>query len=331
MPALPLGTPAQLNGQGWQNRSEDIFVPSPQGFFKVIGRDPESVVANFAVGKSITAAQDQTQKFQSKALASTRVKKRLELCTIEADPGLSSGSCQMDRAFIAIDGYVSGLHGRLDLRYVTWNTVGDTEVAGNLPNLPSDVTATWYPRIGVMKFESPQALETRLWNRAFSQTLYRPTGRSSDATITFRMGIGGLPFFEAGRYRMFDFVAMTSSPPTFDNATTLAASSGGAFCGMRSHLASISTEAEQEHLEDVMMTGGAAGWQSGWIGAAVNSAQTFQWVAGPQTGLPFWVGNGIAGLPYVVSTGLPAAVNSATTFEYDQYPTRTGHRKRRLM
>ena len=123
---LALGAPAQLNAQGWQNRSEDIFVPGPHGFFKVIGRDPESVVANFAVGKGIHKNKDQTEKVKSKALASTRVNQRLELCAIEVEPGLSSDACQMDRAFVAIDGYLQGLHGRLDLQHVTWTAVGNT-------------------------------------------------------------------------------------------------------------------------------------------------------------------------------------------------------------
>ena len=35
-PSLPLGTVAQLNAQGWQNRSDDIFIPGQNGFFKVV-------------------------------------------------------------------------------------------------------------------------------------------------------------------------------------------------------------------------------------------------------------------------------------------------------
>ena len=331
VPALPLGAPAQLNAQGWQNRSEDIFVPGPHGFFKVIGRDPESVVANFAVGKGIHKNKDQTEKVKSKALASTRVNQRLELCAIEVEPGLSSDACQMDRAFVAIEGYLQGLHGRLDLQHVTWTAVGNTLVASNLPNMPAGVTATWYPAVGVMKFQSPQALETRLWNRVISQILYRPTGRSAESTITFRMGIGGLPFFESNRYRMYDFVSASASPPAFDNATNLATSSSGAFCGMRSYLASITSEAEQEHIQDVMLTGDSAGWQSGWIGATVKAGQTFEWVSTPQAGLPFWVGQGVTGRPYEIGTGQPALAGSASVFEYDQAPARTGHRKRRIM
>ena len=170
---------------------------------------------------------------------------------MEVEPRLASDTCQLDRAFVGIDGYIQGLHGRLDLQHVTWTTVGNTRVASNIPNMPSGVTATWYPAVGVMKFQSPQALETRLWNRAISQLLYRPTGRSADATITFRMGIGGLPFFRGNQYGMYDFVEASAPTPSFDNATTMATSSGGAFCGMRSYLASITSEAEQKHIEDV--------------------------------------------------------------------------------
>ena len=37
----------------WVRKSEDIFVPSVEGFFKVVGENPETVIANFAVGKGI--------------------------------------------------------------------------------------------------------------------------------------------------------------------------------------------------------------------------------------------------------------------------------------
>ena len=182
-----------------------------------------------------------------------------------------------------------------------------------------------------MKFSSPYPLGTRLWNRIISQTLYRPTGRSSDATITFRLGVGGLPFFESASYHMHDFV-ITSPPLPFDNATAAARSSGGSFCGMRSYLAAITSEAEQDHLEDVMLTSVGGAWQSGWIGAKVRQAQTFEWVSPPQTQVtPFWQGNGVAGLPFDAATGLRAAPNDATFFEFDQKPAVSGHRKRVLM
>ena len=168
-------------------------------------------------------------------------------------------------------------------------------------------------------------------NRAISQIVYRPSGRSADLTITFRMGIGGLPFFRANQYGMYDFVASSASPPSLDNATTLATSSDGAFCGMRSYLASITSEAEQEHLEDVMMTADNAGWRSGRIGAAVGAGQRFEWVSTPQVGLPFWVGTGVTGQPYDAASGQPAPSVSTSILEYDQHPLRNGHRKRRLM
>ena len=339
LPDLPFGTAAQLNAQGWQNRSDDIFVPGQAGFFKVVGRDPESVIANFAIGKGVLNRPDRQRKTESKALASTRVKKRPELCAISGIPALATSNCRVTTAFIAIDDYVPGLHGELDMQFVSWQTSGFMKSASNLPNMPSNVTATWYPRIGVMKFSSPLPLETRLWNRVISQTLYRPKGhsqisdspQSSDATITFRFGVGGLPFFEGSNYFMHEFVE-TSPPLAFDNATVAAQTSTGSLCGMRSYLAAITSEAEQDHLEDVMISGSGGVWQSGWIAGVIKQGQTFEWVSPPQTSaMPIWQGTGVAGHPYDLVTGQRAPANAATSFEFDQKPGITGHRKRMLI
>ena len=127
---------------------------------------------------------------------------------------------------------------------------------------------------------------------------------------------------------MHDFVE--SSPPlAFDDATTAAASSAGALCGMRSYLAAITSEAEQNHLENVMLAGAAGAWQSGWIGGVIKQGQTFEWVSPPQTtGMMFWQGNGASGLPYNAITGQRAASSAATLFEFDQKPSVSGHCKR---
>ena len=262
-----------------------------------------------------------------------------ELCAISGIPALATSNCRVTTAFIAIDDYVPGLHGELDMQFVSWQTSGFVKSASNLPNMPSNVTATWYPRIGVMKFSSPLPLETRLWNRVISQTLYRPKGhsqisdspQSSDATITFRFGVGGLPFFEGGNYFMHEFVE-TSPPLAFDNATVAAQTSTGSLCGMRSYLAAITSEAEQDHLEDVMISGSGGGWQSGWIAGVIKQGQTFEWVSPPQTSaMPIWQGTGVAGHPYDLVTGQRAPANAATSFEFDQKPGITGHRKRMLI
>lgn len=339
LPDLPFGTAAQLNAQGWRGRSDDIFVPGQVGFFKVVGRDPASVIANFAIGKGVLNRPDRQRKTESKALASTRVKKRPELCAISAIPPLASPNCRLTTAFIAIDDYVPGLHGELDMQFVSWQSSGSLKSASNLPNMPSNVTATWYQRIGVMKFSSPLPLETRLWNRVISQTLYRPKGQSqtsdspqsSDATITFRFGIGGLPFFEGTSYSMHEFVEV-SPPMSFDNATIAAQTSTGSICGMRSYLAAITSEAEQDHLEDVMISGSSGAWQSGWIGGVIRQGQTFAWETPPSPSpTPLWQGTGVAGHPYDLATGQRAPANAATLFEFDQKPGITGHRKRMLI
>lgn len=182
-----------------------------------------------------------------------------------------------------------------------------------------------------MKFNSSVPLETRLWKRVIGQVLYRPTGLSSDKTVTFRFGLGGLPFFEGNTYHMHEFVR-TSPPLTFDNATAAAATPTGKLCGMRSYLAAITSEAEQEHLEDAMMVSRRAVWQSGWIGAIVKQGQTFEWITPPQTAAPrFWQGNGATGVPYDAATGQLLASGNVSFFEFDQRPGVSGHRKRVLM
>ena len=292
---LPLGTVAQLNALGWQGRSADIFVPGQAGFFDVVGNAPETVIANFAVGKGILNQPDRLQKTESKRLATTRLKKRLEFCAAVTTSTLASANCSFDSAFIAIDGYLPGLHGELDMQYVNWLNLGKFRTAANLPNMPRSVRATWYSESGVMKFNSPFPLKTDLWKRVIGQVLYRPGGLSSDKTVTFRFGVGGLPFFEGNTYHMHDFVK-PSVPLSFDNASIAAAAPSAQFCGMRSYLAAITSEAEQEHLEDVMKTSVSRVWQSGWIGGTVKQGQVFEWITPPQSTISqFWRGNGATG------------------------------------
>lgn len=331
VPPLPLGTVAQLNALGWQGRSADIFVPGQAGFFDVVGNAPETVIANFAVGKGILNHPDRLQKTESKRLATTRLKKRLEFCAAVTTSTLASANCSFDSAFIAIDGYLPGLHGELDMQYVNWLNLGKFRTAANLPNMPRSVRATWYSESGVMKFNSPFPLKTDLWKRVIGQVLYRPGGLSSDKTVTFRFGVGGLPFFEGSTYHMHDFVK-PSVPLPFDNASIAAAAPSAQFCGMRSYLAAITSEAEQEHLEDVMKTSVSRVWQSGWIGGTVKQGQVFEWITPPQSTISeFWRGNGATGLPYDGVTGQLSPASTISFLEFDHKPAVSGHRKRVVM
>lgn len=81
-----------------------------------------------------------------------------------------------------------------------------------------------------------------------------------------------------------------------------------------------------------MRTGDPTGWQSGWIGGVIKQGQTFEWASPPQTtAMPFWQGNGATGLPFNATSGQRAAANAATSFEFDQKPAESGHRKRVLV
>lgn len=103
-------------------------------------------------------------------------------------------------------------------------------------------------------------------------------------------------------------------------------------CGMRSYLAAITSEAEQNHIEDVMHTGTAGAWQSGWIGGVVRNVRTFKWESPPQVpAMPFWDWTGTGGLAYDAATGVARANSNFTSFEFDQKPGISGHRKRILV
>ena len=412
------GDAYQARSRTWDKNSEDMFVPSPNGFFKVIGRDPESVIANFAVGKGIGDAANLRQKAQSKPLATTRSKTQPELCTIDTRPLTIPRTCQnsFKEAYVGIEDYIKGLHGKLDLLNVTWADSGDFQYATNLPNMPGTVTATWYPQYGILKFASTVPIEDKYWQRAMAMTLYRPSGRSSDANVTFNFGVGGLPYFKDGKYRFFRFVdndgsgdqgvSSSNTAPTdpdanrqpdpdanrqpdpdanrqpdpdanrqpdpdanrqpdpdanrqldpdanrqpdpdanrqggvvnavtFDLAVQLAHRRSDS-CGLDSHLATITTEDEFNHLEQAMMVRSVPGWQSGWIGAKVEQSGTFSWVTGPaDERKPFWFGTGLQGLPYVRSTD-PTVIQRGdyagrTLFEYDPLPHFGGNRKRSLV
>ena len=57
-----------------------------------------------------------------------------------------------------------------------------------------------------LEIVSSEPVEDKYWQRAMSMTLYRPSGRSSDSTISFSFGVGGLPLFRDDKYRFFRFI-----------------------------------------------------------------------------------------------------------------------------
>ena len=124
--------------------SEDIFVPGATGFFSVVGNDPETVIANFAVGKGLPNRDDISQKAESKALASTRVKNRLELCSINPTPSVSSLGCSFRRAYIAIESHDPHHGGSIDFQYASKFDNGNDVLFYNFPNAPDSVIGTWF-------------------------------------------------------------------------------------------------------------------------------------------------------------------------------------------
>ena len=340
------GDAFEARARTWDKVSDDMFVPSQTGFFKVVGRDPESVIANFAVGKGIADKDDLSQKAQSKPLATTRSNTQPELCAIDTKPLTVPRVCQnrFKEAYVAIDGYIKGLHGRLDILNASWVRGETSETAFTLPNLPLNMTATWYPDYGILKFASGEAVEDKYWQRAMAMTLYRPSGRSSDSTVSFSFGVGGLPLFRDEKYRFFRFVHQTGeggeqNAINYDTAVSTARSREDA-CGMQSYLATIVTEEEHDHLEKTMMIRETPGWQSGYIGGRVTEYDTFRWVTGPAAERSaFWFGLGTEGLPYLADNDNPhlhsnnerGDMAGRRFFEFDPKPDFGGNRRRVLV
>jgi len=235
--------------------------------------------------------------------------------------------------------------------------------------MPGTVSATWYPQYGVMKYASTVPIADRYWQRAMATTLYRPSGRSSDSTVTFSFGVGDLPLFQNGEYRFFRFVENNGSGDaganagrgegeggtgeggtgeggtneggtgeggavnavTFNSAIGFASGRSDA-CGMQSFLATITTEEEHDHLAKVMMLQEIPGWRSGYIGAKATTYDTFDWVTGPAADRgTFWFGLGKSGLPYKVGDRERIDPAGRTLFEYDPRPEFSGNRLRLLV
>ena len=321
----------------WTKQSDDIFANGPAGFFNVVGRDPESVIANIAVGKGFGGADDVTQKTASQTLATTRSKKRLELCAIESTGLAAPQQCSdtFKTAFVAIDGYIPGYHGKLDIQNAQWIQNGSTYRATLLPNLPCEVTAIWYPEHGVMKYTSTISQNNNVWRRAMAQTLYRPVGRSSDTTIKFNISLGWLGFFGDGDMRFYDFVfnsdvfqqdnstngGVSPSFLTYDRALAHADDNNTAYCGLQGYLVNIGSEEEQDHLRKVMMTGATEQWESGWIGARIDPSAryTFKWETGATDEQNrFWYGDGVNGMPYDALRNSLVSRNYRAFYEFDR-------------
>ena len=169
-----------------------------------------------------------------------------------------------------------------------------------------------------------------------AQTLYRPTGRSSDASLTFNISLGRLAFFEGGVDRYYDFVTAGAAFPsdngtptrlTFDLALAHAGQPDPANCGLEGYLVNVGSEAEQDHLRRVMMTAETPGWQSGWIGAQIDpsASYTYKWLTGaPAEQKQFWYSDGVNGLPFQALYDRRETSKSLSAFyEFDRSPPAT--------
>lgn len=299
-------TPQRGGETGWIRRTREKFVPTGQGFFTTIGDDPVSVVGNFALVDDTASGAQASPKAQSKALTTRKKIRHLELCTIAPTITLDSARCNFKSAHIIIDDYSAQSSGQIELLYSTASTSNGVTTFRSIPNMPSTVIGQWHDDVGIFSLSTSDgsALPTILWKRALQTAIYRPRNSIYKQFETFTFGLGGAPKMLNGAPHFYDFVLSKGERQsirgylhTYNIAQTEAQTLDAGFCGMPSHLATLTSEAENQHLTRVT-TAAHGDMQSGWLGAWIDDtdrSQSFKWRAGPDNGTTFWQGSGQSG------------------------------------
>jgi type II secretory pathway pseudopilin PulG len=292
---------------GWTRRTKENFVPTSSGFFNAIGNDPNSVVGNFAVVNGTAASAAATDMNKSKSFTTRRRTRHPELCAIAPALQLSSTKCNFSSAHIIVDNYDPLSSGYIEVMHAPSITSGSITTYQELPNMPTNVVGIWNHDEGIfsLKTNDGSVLSPKLWRRTLRNTLFRPQSNSFNRTQKFTFGLGGAPFLKNGRFHFYDFVqsdGMKRSNPRdlhpYATAEQKAATPDPAFCGMTSHLATITSEQENIHLGRVTRAAWGGVMQSGWLGGYVEATdqnKNWKWRMGSDNGTVFWQDKGQTG------------------------------------
>ena len=292
---------------GWTRRTKENFVPTSSGFFNAIGNDPNSVVGNFAVVNGTAASAAATDVNKSKSFTTRRRTRHPELCAIAPALQLSSTKCNFSSAHIIVDNYDPMSSSYIEVMHAPSITSGSITTYQELPNMPTNVVGIWNHDEGIfsLKTNDGSALSPKLWQRTLRNMLFRPQSNSFNRTQKFTFGLGGAPFLKNGQFHFYDFVqsdGMKQSNPRalypYATAEQKAATPDPAFCGMTSHLATITSEEENIHLGRVTRAAWGGVMQSGWLGGYVEATdrnKNWKWRVGSDNGTVFWQGTGQTG------------------------------------
>ncbi len=291
--------PAMAGQAGWQKRSDDVFIPSANGFFTAIGNNPESVIGNFAVGRLVGGSSGIAPADRSKGLSTRRKTRHAELCVIAPTLSVNTASCNFSSAYIAIEDYSQRIDGDIGLLHAQKSVTGDITTYSNLLNMPATVVGRWHDKTGIFRLSTTDnsPLPSKLWRRALKQAIYQPLKAFSQTSRTFVISLGGVPYKQASQFHFYDFVPATTQNHSYGAAKSQAEAFSGKFCGTPSYLTTITSNEENQHIERVFAEA-EGGWPDGWIGATADASSTDRawiWDAGPDKGKIFWYHYGLHG------------------------------------
>ncbi|MEM7553496.1 MAG: FG-GAP-like repeat-containing protein [Cyanobacteria bacterium P01_A01_bin.84] len=188
---------------------------------------------------------------------------------------ISDADGDLNAARVIIDGFKSG-----DVLSITGKQNGSITVGGVSYTLEYDETS------GVLKIDG-QASEANYQEALRAVTFSTTSDDTSSRNVQFSLG-NNLANPENNNF--YEFVS--SDGISWTDAK--AAAESKSYFGLKGYLATITSQEEQDFIEDKVQG-------NGWIGASDDTNQgssgegDWRWVTGPEAGTQFWSGNGLTG------------------------------------
>ena len=205
------------------------------------------------------------------------------------------GNCRFSAAFAKINTDYDKDNESLGIFNATSTTNAATGVVtyANIPYASSQLRGEWYPDRGFLRIFTQDGSDLALkdWNKIFKEITYLPKASSYKPHRSVVFSLGDLAFDTGQGFRFYDFHKATTSPYKYSDAARETSNLPNSKCGIQPYIATITSAEEQDFIQQKMHHSTVHdGWQSGWIGAFGNIAQTWKWDNGPEIGQTFWVG-----------------------------------------
>lgn len=285
-------TPQNPTGNNaWAPKTKDVFVPGSNGFFKNVGTSPETVIANFAVGKAagsdiVVAQKNVTSSFSNNIISSSSA-----LCAVTSDDVFVAPGCTTNQAHATIIEGFDPENDKLTIPAQTKQQIAFLTIYSGINNMPPNIKASWNQLDGTLIFHSTDGKNypAHIWNRAMRSIKLESNGTfySINKKIIFSLAE---PAFEIdGKFHFYDFVGADMFPYSFNRALGKFQQTEPKMCGLQPYMMTITSQEESNFINSVFKNSNFAG---AWIGARETEQGNWRWINGPDNGTRFWSGNG---------------------------------------